>query len=793
MLRHRIILDGPATNPRDAFLLGNGRFGAVAHGGIGAETFDLSLDTLWSGGPGPQAADDAHPDTAMLLPSLRAAIASGDLALAGEIVDRMSVTPAVQTSQPIGTLRWEYATSLRTRGYSRELDTQTATMATTVRGNELRTFVSAPADVLVAEWNGAAGALNVPNLRSPHHGSVRTWREGEVLWFVFSARVPVDARAGEPVRYGTEAPGPGGSVPAGMAFAVAAAVQPVATGSRLVVAAESGFIAWNRRPSGDTSTVEHIARYRVRSALSRSTDELHAEHVADYRALFDRSDLDLSESWRGAEDELAFHLGKYLLISSSRAGSQAVHAQGLWNTYARPAGEAYRADMSLQMSYWAAERLGLPECTAPLRRMTTELTQTGRDHAWRDFGFSGAVAFESIDLWRASSTRLSDTGRAYWLGALPSLAAGLHEHALFTGDTANALSVHRVAARFALDLLVSGPDGDLVASPSATPGGRSGADPGGVVVAAGSTIDREIIVEVFEHYLALVGDQPRGTDVALVGQVRSALTHLAPVPVADGVITEWGERLTGGRDGSGALSHLYGLFPGRRINHTGPEMLDAARATLQRAIERGAGRTAAGQAWILAMAARLGDGPLAGRSLERLTGPLSSSSLLALGRGSQTPGTVIQLPASLALPGALAEMLVGYDAGAIRLLAALPDRWPKGTARGLRTVGGHRVDVTWDEGQLTSARIRPNFGCRMQVEAENGRFTITDDAGAAVQFAQVTAWNRNRNLLSFQVDDDHSYLITREGRARRGELAAGAPAVSLGPGLSMTLSGLPTV
>ena len=790
MLRHRIILDGPARTPRDAFLLGNGRLGAVAHGGIGAETFDLSLDTLWSGGPGPEADGDAHPGTAMLLPALRAAIAAGELVRAEELANRMSITPAVQTSQPIGVLRWEYAPGLRTRGYSRELDTQTATMTTTVRGNELRTFVSAPADVLVAEWNGLTGALNVPNLRSPHHGSVRSWREGEVLWFVFSARVPVDARAGEPVRYGTEAPGAGGGVPAGMAFAVASAVQPTAVGPRLVVAAESGFIAWNRQPSGDTSAVEHIARYRVRSALDRSTDELHAEHVADHRALFDRSDLDLSESWRGAEDELAFHLGKYLLISSSRSGSQPVHAQGLWNTYARPAGEAYRADMSLQMSYWAAERLGLPECTAPLRRLATELSQAGRDHAWQDFGFSGAVAFESIDLWRASSARLSGTERAYWLGVLPSLASCLHEHALFTGDTTDALHVHRVAARFALDLLVSGPDGDLVASPSAIPGGRQRA--GARVVAAGSTIDREIIVELFEHYLALAGDQPHGLDVALVEQVRSALAHLAPIPVTGGAIAEWGGRPSPGDSGSDALAHLYGLFPGRRINHTNPELLAAARATLKAAIEHGAGRTAAGQAWILAMAAHLGDGALAGRALERLTGPLSSSSLLALGHASQAPGDVVQLPASLALPGAVAEMLVSYDAGAIRLLAALPDRWPKGSARGLRTVGGHRADVTWDEGQLTSARIRPNFDCRMQIEAENGRFTITDDTGAPVQFAQVTAWNRNRNLLSFQASDGHSYLITREDRARRGELAAGTHAVSVGTGLSMTLSGLPT-
>ncbi|WP_316669204.1 glycosyl hydrolase family 95 catalytic domain-containing protein [uncultured Propionibacterium sp.] len=792
-MRYRIILDEPATNPRDAFLLGNGHLGAVAHGGIGAEILELSLDALWSGGPAADTAGDGgRADAAMLLPALRAAIASGDLGRAEELAARMTVAPAVQTCQPVGALRWEYAPGLRTRGYSRELDLQNATMTTTVRGNVLRSFVSAPAGALVAQWDGR-GALKVPTMRSPHHGSVRTWREGQVLWLTFASRVPADARTDEPVRYGTELPEADGSVRAGMAFAVAAVVQTTGEGPRLIVAAESGFTSWNRRPSGDASALEHVARYRVRRAMSRSTDELHAEHVADYRALFDRSNLDLSESWRGATDELVFHLGKYLLISSSRPGSQPVHAQGLWNARARPAGEAYRADASLQMSYWSAEKLGLPECAAPLRRMVSELAQTGRDRAWKNFGFSGAVVFERIDLWRASSARISRTRQSHWLGALPSLASCLYEHALFTGDIDRALQVHRMAARFALDLLVLGPDDDLVASPSVAPGQpRSGTD--ALRVAAGSTIDREVIAEVFEHYLALAGEQPHGLDVALAEQVRGALAHLAPVPVVDGVIARWGERWTSGRGtGSDSLLHLYGLFPGRRINHTDPAMVGAARRTLEAGIAHGAGRTAAGQARILAMAARLGDEALAARALTRLTGQLSSSSLLTLGSEPQMPGAVLQLPASLALPGALAEMLVGDDAGVIRLLAALPARWPKGSARGLRAVGGHRVDVTWDENQLTGARITPNFGCAMQVEAENGRFTITDDAGAPVQFAQVAAWNRNRNLLSFQVADGRSYVITREGRARRAELTAGAPAVSIGTGISMTLSGLPTV
>ena len=60
-----------------------------------------------------------------------------------------------------------------------------------------------------------------------------------------------------------------------------------------------------------------------------------------------------------------------------------------------------------------------------------------------------------------------------------------------------------------------------------------------------------------------------------------------------------------------------------------------------------------------------------------------------------------------------------------------------------------------------------------------------------MRFAQVAAWRRNRDLLSFEVVDGRSYVITREGRARRAEQTATGSAISIGTGLSMTLSGLP--
>ena len=62
--------------------------------------------------------------------------------------------------------------------------------------------------------------------------------------------------------------------------------------------------------------------------------------------------------------------------------------------------------------------------------------------------------------------------------------------------------------------------------------------------------------------------------------------------------------------------------------------------------------------------------------------------------------------APLSLDPGVAEMLVqSHERNAIRLLPALPDAWPEGFISGLRTRGGHTVDIEWQHGRLTEATL----------------------------------------------------------------------------------------
>ncbi len=48
--------------------------------------------------------------------------------------------------------------------------------------------------------------------------------------------------------------------------------------------------------------------------------------------------------------------------------------------------------------------------------------------------------------------------------------------------------------------------------------------------------------------------------------------------------------------------------------------------------------------------------------------------------------------------------------GEIRLLPALPDKWARGYARGLKTMGNVEIDMKWKNGKVTYAKLMSPVG-----------------------------------------------------------------------------------
>ena len=177
-------------------------------------------------------------------------------------------------------------------------------------------------------------------------------------------------------------------------------------------------------------------------------------HVADHRSLFRRVRLDLGSAERDTlptDERLAavragavdpglvatyFQYGRYLLIASSRPGSQPANLQGLWNDDVNPAwGSKYTININTEMNYWPAEVTNLAECHEPLFDLIEELREPGRRTAQAHYGARGFVAHHNTDLWRAT-TPVDGARWGLWPMGAAWLSTHLYEHYAFGGDPA---------------------------------------------------------------------------------------------------------------------------------------------------------------------------------------------------------------------------------------------------------------------------------------------------------------------------------------------------------------------
>lgn len=753
----------PAGQWVDALPIGNGRLGGMMFGGgekaaPNEELLQFNEDTFWSGKP----RDGNNPDAKNHLPGVRDAVLKRkDYHLADDICKKMQGLFA-EAYQPLGNLRLAFQHTGPVTEYRRELNLDRACAYTSYRAGDTQfermAFASAPDQVMVLRVTAnKPHQLNCTiSLDGPLQKEVKAI-SGTRLLLTAKAAAHI-AGAGHP---GSEKPVVLSDEPGeGMYGAAMADIRTEdgkterigdtirvqeATAITIVLAAATGYRGFENKPDTPLDQVTRKAKEQLDAAAAKPFQTLYASHIKDYQGLFRRVSLQLgSGSGTGVPTDvrlknfaaqpdpsllaLYFQYGRYLLISSSRPGSQPANLQGIWNYQVTPPWSSnWTANINIQMNYWPAEACNLTECAEPLFSLIQDLSKNGARTAQENYGLTGWVSHHNIDLWRASNPVGQGVGAptwANWAMSGPWLCQHLYDHYLFTNDRyflqKRAYPLMKGSAEFCLAWLIDDGTGRLTTCPSeSTENNFLAPDGKPAMTSAGCTMDMALIRELFTNCIA--ASEKLGIDAEFAEKLKQARSRLLPYQVGKhGQLQEWSIDFDEATPGQRHMSQLYPLYPGNQITpRATPKLATASRISLERRLANGGAYTGWSRAWAITFWARLLDGDKAWESLSMLMQHSTNRNLFDTHPAREGP--IFQIDGNFGAAAAMAEMLLQSHEGSVALLPALPSAWPEGQVKGLRARGGLTVDLRWSKGKLEECAVQPDARGEYQFRAPAGQ------------------------------------------------------------------------
>ncbi len=729
--------DKPAENWTEALPLGNGRMGAMVYGNPENEVIQFNEETLWTGQPH----DYSHRGAFRYLDRIRNLLWKGEQAKAEELANEhfMSQPLGQQAYQPFGNVLLNFKDHENVEEYQRRLNIEKAisTVFYKVDGISFKeeTFISKPDNALVLHLESSRNReLNFSvGLNSPHSEYTVTVEDDVVIL------------RGKANNYPNER-GPEGNAYPESNLVFEARLKVKNEGGRLVNNTNSIEVVKARSVTMTLVAATNFVDYKTISANpselcedvlaeleSKSYKDLKSEHVRDYQKLFNRVKIDLGSaqisdrptnerlvSFRKDEDPnlvaLLYQYGRYLLISSSRQGTQPANLQGIWNDKLTPPWDSkYTININTEMNYWPAEITNLSECTLPLISMVKDLSETGKNVARVHYKMNGWVAHHNTDLWRGAAP-INNANHGIWVTGGAWLCQHLWWHYQFTGDAnyleKTAYPVLKSAAEFFTEYLVSDPNHPewLISGPSNSP------EQGGLVM--GPTMDHEIIRNLMTNTIEAA--EILGVDSAFVSLLREKRAKIAPLQIGQyGQLQEWLEDKDDPANQHRHVSHLWALHPGNEIHPlTTPELAEACKATL---LQRGDGGTGWSRAWKINFWARLLDGDHSFLLLKNLMVPSKSEETNYQDRGGLYMNLFdahppFQIDGNFGATSGITEMLLqshlrdGDGNYFLDILPALPSKLSSGSISGIKGRGGFVVTIFWSNGKLNSIKVKSLLG-----------------------------------------------------------------------------------
>jgi alpha-L-fucosidase 2 len=297
----------------------------------------------------------------------------------------------------------------------------------------------------------------------------------------------------------------------------------------------------------------------------------------------------------------------------------------------------------------------------------------------------------------------------------------LWEHYLHTGDLAFLKEIYPVmkgAAEFFVDFMVAEPEhGWMVIAPSNSPENAFMRDPGDVTVCAGTTMDNQMVSELFTNIITAAGIL--GDDSGFAQTLADLKEKMAPMQIGrHAQLQEWMYDWDDPNDHHRHVSHLYGLFPGNQISPLRtPELFAAARNSLE---YRGDPATGWSMGWKVCLWARLLDGNRAYKLITDQLSPAGSTGFW--GKGGTYPNLFdahppFQIDGNFGCAAGIAEMMLQSHDGAVHILPSVPERWTDGKVTGLVARGGFVVDIQWKDGKVAEVKVKSQLGGNLRLRS----------------------------------------------------------------------------